>query len=160
MFIGETPYKCDICGQGFKQNVLRKAHMRSHLECPSIEPDTVIIKEHSTDLHSAIDPDDRELVPQRHKDSTHSQEPDNISVDNRSLEPDKIHLTNFMYDRNIDGEILNQSLQSEKINPLDLKLHYSSASDIKGIYDHPVINSHQLHATSFDMINYPDIKHV
>ena len=27
---GETPYKCQICGAGYKQNVLLKTHLMSH----------------------------------------------------------------------------------------------------------------------------------
>jgi hypothetical protein len=162
IFSGEKPYKCEICGQGFKQNVLRKAHLRSHLECTSIEPntDTLTIKDLSTELLTTMEPDNKEHNLQNHMDTLDTREPVSIMGSDRSLEPDKIHMESFVYDRNIDGDMLNQGVPSENLHPLDLKLHFSSGADLKTMYNTSVINSHQLQSTSFDMINYQDIKHV
>ncbi|XP_045209675.2 zinc finger protein 37-like [Mercenaria mercenaria] len=155
---GETPYKCDICGQGFKQNVLRKSHMRSHLESTSTEPNILTHSDSAPKIQVTADTDINEHSIHNHMDATETPEPANVCE--RRLEPDKLHVNSFVYDRSDSGDILNQALQSENIYPLDLKLQYTTASDLKNAYSNSVINSQQLQASSFELINYQDIKHV
>lgn len=156
---GETPYKCDICGQGFKQNVLRKSHMRSHLESTSTEPVLPTHVNLNTEIHgtSQLDTGSSEKAIHSHIDSSETLEPVRAPVDR--LVPNKCHANSFIYERPGTGDILHQALHSENLHPLDLKMHYSTADNLKNAYNTSLINSNQMQQNTFEMMSFQDMKH-